>query len=120
MPRSNSDNFGDIAATPPSPTPIPSENAQLRRRNLNSTGLPDGIRDNERQVEYKAMNGDHDDGDTIDKEQGSDDSGEKKDGDKEMSREEGISLGQRLRSPLGSTLNLEELRSQISQGVEVK
>lgn len=124
MPRSNSDSFGDVAATPPTPTPVPSETVQLRKRNLNATGLPNGIRDHEREVEHEVMNGDSTkEGKEDEDANGSDDSGEKVEGDdgyKESSRDDGLSLGQRLRSPLGSTLNLEELRSQISQGVEVK
>lgn len=147
MPRKNSDNFGDVASDPPSPTPVPSENAQLRRRHLNKTGLPNGIRENERELEHEAVNGHRQldvNGDENDDEE---DQEEEEDEEpvptpeqiqaklkaKTMDKEEGRSLkakaaskeetksfGQRLRSPLGSTLNLDELRSQISQGVEVK
>jgi hypothetical protein len=147
MSRKNSDNFGDVASDPPSPTPVPSENAQLRRRHLNKTGLPNGIRENERELEHEAVNSHHSDvsEDEDDHEEDQEEEEEEEEPvptpeqmqaklkaktvDKEegrslkakaASKEESKSLGQRLRSPLGSTLNLDELRSQISQGVEVK
>lgn len=122
MPRSNSDNFGDIAQDPPAPNNVPSENAQLKRRHLNVTGLPDGVRDDEREVEFKASGGD-------DKSQAStsvtrkrrNEGGEKvEEMDKQEDKGKSLSFTDRLRSPLGSSLNLEELRESISNGVEVK
>lgn len=128
MPRSNSDNLGDIAPDRPTPNNVPSENAQLEQRGLNTTGLPEGVRDNERELEKEATSGHKDDGAVASttrrrKNKGEEDNGlgdPFQDGDKEEEKHKSLSFRDRLRSPLGSGLKLDELRETISNGVEVK
>lgn len=135
MPRKGSDTFGDQVSGPPAPNHVPSEKAQLRRRHLNDTGLPHGVRDDLR-------SGGVEDGDSKDRPQdtrskttttrtrkskrrasrgkNSDDESDKKEDDADAISVGTMGLSERLRSPLGSTLKLDELREQISKGVEIK
>lgn len=124
MPRSNSDNFGDIAIDPPTPNDVPTEDAQLRKRNLNTTGLPEGVRDDEREIEKEATSGHKDEepnASTTRRRRNKGD--ETPDGDEAGDKEDekkSLSFRDRLRSPLGSGLKLDELRETISNGVEIQ
>ena len=132
MPRSNSDNFGDIAPDAPTPNKVPSENAQLHERDLNTTGLPNGVRDDEREIEKEATSGHKDDEPTASttttrrrknhsgEKAGHDEALDDEDRDKEEEKQKSLSFRDRLRSPLGSSLKLDELRESFSNGVEVK
>ena len=135
MPRKGSDNFGDQVSGPPTPNFVPSERAQLRRRHLNDTGLPEGVRDD-------VHSGDAEDESSEERERSSkakatstrtrkskrsSSRGKKEDKEAEQKEEDTdtLSIGSkgfsdRLRSPLGSSLKLDELREQISKGVEIK
>lgn len=136
MPRKGSDDFGDQVSGPPAPNHVPSEKSQLRRRHLNDTGLPEGVRDD-------IHSGDADEESNEEPERRSSakatatrtrrrrsssrarrekSDSEKKDKDDDADT---LSIGSkgfsdRLRSPLGSSLKLDELREQISKGVEIK
>jgi hypothetical protein len=127
MQRSNSDNFGDIAVDPPTPNDVATEDEQLAKRGLNITGLPEGVRDDEREIEKEATSGHKDEGDrpsafTTRRRRNKSD---EKDKDEEIIDEKeedkkSLSFRDRLRSPLGSGLKLDGLRETISNGVEVK
>jgi hypothetical protein len=122
MPRSNSDNFGDIAADPPTPNDVPTEDEQLEKRDLNTTGLPEGVRDDEREIEKEATSG-HKDGSTASTTRRRRNIGTETPehlGDAEDEKLKSVSFRDRLRSPLGSGLKLDELRETISNGVEIQ
>lgn len=121
-PRKGSDNFGDEVSGPATPTFQPSEGSQLRRRHLNETGLPNGVRD-----------------DLQEDGEGEGDDDGKKNGEKAPTleprttgtrtrkgklAENGPSVREkvrgRLKSPLANSLKLDDLREQISKGVEIK
>jgi hypothetical protein len=118
MPRSNSDNFGDIAVIPPAPNTVPSENAQLEERDLNTTGLPVGVRDDEREIEKEATSEGKASGTRKRKNGDKDKAGEEK--LEEPEKTKSMSFAEKLRSPLGSTLNLGEIRNSISRNVELQ
>lgn len=127
MPRSNSDNFGDIVVDPPTPNDVPTEDEQLGKRGLNITGLPEGVRDDEREIEKEATSGHQYEGDnpaastTRRRRKKSDEKDEDEDIiDEKEEEKKSLSFRDRLRSPLGSGLKLDELRETISNGVEVK
>jgi hypothetical protein len=128
MPRSNSDNFGDIAADIPKPNDVPTENKQLEKRDLNTTGLPEGVSDNEREIEKKATSGKKNAEDpTASTTRKRRNKGDDKHGDErseqekeEEEKQKSLSFRDRLRSPLGSGIKLDELRETISNGVEVQ
>jgi hypothetical protein len=123
MPRSNSDNFGDIAADLPTPNDVPTEDEQLKKRDLNTTGLPDGVRDDEREIEKEATHGGHKDDQTASTTRRRRNKGTETPehlGDAEDEKLKSVSFRDRLRSPLGSGLKLDELRETISNGVEIQ
>jgi len=122
MPRSNSDNFGDIAADLPRPNKVPTEDEQLEKRDLNTTGLPEGVRDDEREIEKEATSGHHDDNtaSTTRKRRNKGTETPEHLGDGEDEKLKSLSFRDRLRSPLGSGLKLDELRETISNGVEIQ
>lgn len=115
MPRKGSDNFGDQVSGPPTPNFVPSENAQLRQRHLNETGLPNGVRDNHREDgEGEA------DGQGQVPEPKTTGTRTRKGKRKDSDTSSGGTFTDRLRSPLGSSLKLDDLREQFSKNVEVK
>jgi hypothetical protein len=121
MSRSNSDNFGDTAAELPKPNKVPTEDEQLEKRDLNTTGLPEGVRDDEREIEKEATSGHHDNTASTTRKRrnkGTETPEHLGDGDDEKSKS--LSFRDRLRSPLGSGLKLDELRETISNGVEIQ
>lgn len=123
MPRSNSDNFGDIVIDPPTPNDVPTENAQLKKRDLNTTGLPEGVRDDEREIEKEATSGHKDDEPSAisirRRRNKGDDTPDQEDVDRDDEKKS-LSFRDRLRSPLGSGIKLDELRETISNGVEIQ
>jgi hypothetical protein len=123
MSRSNSDNFGDIAAELPKPNKVPTEDEQLEKRDLNTTGLPEGVRDDEREIEKEATSGGHKDDHTASTTRKRRNKGTETPehlGDGEDEKLKSLSFRDRLRSPLGSGLKLDELRETISNGVEIQ
>ena len=122
MSRSNSDNFGDIAADLPKPNGVPTEDEQLEKRQLNTTGLPEGIRDDEREIEKEATSGYQDEhaAYTTRKRRNKGTETPKHPGDGDDEKLKSLSFRDRLRSPLGSGLKLDELRETISNGVEIQ
>lgn len=136
MPRKGSDNFGDQVSGPPAPNYVPSERAQLRRRHLNNTGLPEGVRDDVHSWDAEDENSEERDRQadvkatataTRTRRKRSTSRGTKEGSDSEKKEEDTDSLpvgskgfSERLRSPLGSSLKLDELRETISKGVEIK
>ena len=122
MSRSNSDNFGDIAADLPKPNGVPTEDEQLEKRELNTTGLPEGIRDDEREIEKEATSGHQDEhaASTTRKRRNKGTETPEHPGDGDDEKLKSLSFRDRLRSPLGSGLKLDELRETISNGVEIQ
>ena len=121
MSRSNSDHFGDIAAELPRPNKVPTEDEQLEKRDLNTTGLPEGVRDDEREIEKEATSGHHDSiASTTRKRRNKGTETPEHLGDGEDEKLKSLSFRDRLRSPLGSGLKLDELRETISNSVEIQ
>jgi hypothetical protein len=122
MSRSNSDNFGDIAAELPRPNKVPTEDEQLEKRDLNTTGLPEGVRDDEREIEKEATSSHKDDqtASTTRKRRSKGTETPEHLADGEDEKLKSLSFRDRLRSPLGSGLKLDELRETISNGVEIQ
>jgi hypothetical protein len=122
MSRSNSDSFGDIATELPKPNKVPTEDEQLEKRDLNTTGLPEGVRDDEREIEKEATSGHKDDqaASTTRKRRNKGTEMPEHLGDGEDEKLKSLSFRDRLRSPLGSGLKLDELRETISNGVEIQ
>jgi hypothetical protein len=121
MSRSNSDNFGDIATELPRPNKVPTEDDQLEKRDLNTTGLPEGVRDDEREIEKEATSGHQDNtASTTRKRRSKGTETPEHLGDGEDEKLKSLSFRDRLKSPLGSGLKLDELRETISNGVEIQ
>lgn len=122
------DDFGDEADATPKPSDVPSLNEQLRRRHLNSRGLPEREADNEtvrkldKALEEESSTGSHSKLDvppaagtrTRSRKAGEDAAS----GSMSMSER----MKEKLRSPLlkNGTLQLEEFRDSFNNKVEVQ